>query len=300
MALAGVIAGISGCNNEVALQRTDPKVWADYLEQPAETTNLDVLVVLDTSCSMYDDYDRVGSGLVTLRNDIDGLVENSNFGFITTSVANPDFHGPFDSSQTLDILMTPAQLEPQMDNEAGFGSMYSWYNGGQTFLRDDASLLTIFISDEEEQSGLSPDLWYDEFLSGIKVDENGDPVSDKMDVIAITTLPGPGQSCDSSVSSDIGCNYIKLVRDHYNKEPVDLMSPGWEDWLAGASFLTRIEEQIALTHQPIVNSIKVYVNGGNPISAADWDYLPETNIVRLNFTPEHEDDIVVAYNYRDS
>ena len=43
------------------------------LVQPAETEQLDVLVILDTSCSMNDNYEQVSRGIELLKGDIDTI-----------------------------------------------------------------------------------------------------------------------------------------------------------------------------------------------------------------------------------
>lgn len=294
---AGALS-LLGCQSDTAL-RESTEVWADCVREPDQISELDVLVVLDTSCSMSDDFERVGNGMVTLQGDIDGLVGDSKFGFITTDPDTPDFHGPYDSSQLLDIVMAPGLLAEQMNDEAGFASMYSWYSGGQSFIRPDASLLVFFISDEEEQSGLPPALWHDNFFSQIKVDEQGNPLPDQMDVVAITTIPTDPAACQNdSYATGFGCNYIDLVRDHYGKEPVDLMLPSWEGWLSGQSFLTARVDQVTLDHHPITNSLRVFMNDENqPLSVDDWMYDASGNLVKLNFTPEFGDSFCAVYKY---
>lgn len=295
--LAGALS-LLGCQSETAIME-NTEAWTDCVREPEQISELDVLVVLDTSGSMYNDFERVGNGVVTLQEDIDGLVDDSQFGFITTDPETPDFHGPYDSSQVLDILMAPAQLAEQLNNEAGFASLYSWYNSGQSFIRPDASLLVFFVSDEEEQSGLAPALWYDNFFTQIKVDEEGNTQSGKMDVVAITTIPADPAVCDGSgYGTSLGCNYIELVQDHYNKDPVDLMSPSWEGWLSGQSFLTARVDTVTLEHQPITSSLRVFLNDEDqPLPANDWDYDAAGNLVRLNFTPEFGDFFCASYKY---
>lgn len=293
---AGALS-LLGCQNDTALMEST-EVWADCVQEPEQISELDVLVVLDTSCSMSDDFERVGSGMATLQEDIDGLVDDSKFAFITTDPEDPDFHGPYDSSEVLDIVMAPGLLAEQINDEAGFASMYSWYNSGQSFIRPGASLLVFFISDEEEQSGLSPALWHGNFFTQIKVDEQGNLQPDKMDVVAITTIPSDPAACQSTYSTSFGCNYADLVRGYYDKEPVDLMLPSWEGWLSGQSFLTARVDQVALEHQPITSSLSVFLNDEDqPLPASEWDYDVDGNLLRLNFTPEFGDSFCAVYKY---
>ena len=64
-------------NEEIEIVEPEPEVETeiiiDYFIQPEKPENLDVLVVLDTSCSMSDNYENVSLGLDLLRGDIEIL-----------------------------------------------------------------------------------------------------------------------------------------------------------------------------------------------------------------------------------
>ncbi len=61
-------------NPDVIVQDTSEKietqVVVEYFVQPDKPENLDVLFVIDTSCSMSDNFDNVSIGLDLLRDDI--------------------------------------------------------------------------------------------------------------------------------------------------------------------------------------------------------------------------------------
>ncbi len=63
---------------------TDPdtEVIVEYFEQPSKPESLDVLFVLDTSCSMSDDYEKVSIGMDLLRGDIETLTNDYNMAII--------------------------------------------------------------------------------------------------------------------------------------------------------------------------------------------------------------------------
>lgn len=295
--------GLAGCQNDVALIAEEEKshVVVDYIEQPEKITDLDIWVVLDTSCSMSDNYDNVGTGMVTLQQDIDSLVDDSQFTFMNMDPTEPDVLGPYDSSQTMEILMAPSVLEYQYGNEAGYAASYIAYTETPGLTREDASLLIFFISDEEEQSGITTPIFHDEFLTNIK--EEG-----KLDVVTIGLLPTVDGQCVTDSSGNLvtssydspACKYIDLVQRYYNKDAVDLLSTGWADWLSDASFLTALSTEIALTQTPIEESIVVYRNHEALSYQSDWEYNSEANAVYLNFTPDYEDIIAVGYDVSDS
>ena len=98
----------------------DSFIHADQLEE------LDVLVVLDTSGSMSDNYEDVADGMDMLRGDIESLTLDYQFGYITMDPSRLNYIGPYDSSSSaIDMLMAPSLL-PMTMLEEGFGATYAF------------------------------------------------------------------------------------------------------------------------------------------------------------------------------
>ena len=88
---------ISNPEIEVIDEGPVTEVIVDYFVQPEPPENLDVLVVLDTSCSMSDNYENVSAGLDILRGDIEAITDDYQMGMINSSLEEPYFAGPIDS-----------------------------------------------------------------------------------------------------------------------------------------------------------------------------------------------------------
>ena len=58
------------------------EVVVDSLIQPSSPEAIDVLMVLDTSCSMNDNYEQVSRGVEILRGDIEDITYDYKIGFI--------------------------------------------------------------------------------------------------------------------------------------------------------------------------------------------------------------------------
>ena len=58
-----------------------------FVQANTRWVQLDILVVLDTSGSMSDNFETVGEGMQSLKSDIELLTDDYRFGFIT---ADPD------------------------------------------------------------------------------------------------------------------------------------------------------------------------------------------------------------------
>ena len=277
---------IAGCSGDYqVVDRQEVKVVVDSFVQTERLEELDVLVVLDTSGSMSDNYDDVGDGMDILRSDIESLTLDYRFGYITMDPTNLSYVGPFDvSSSAIEMLMAPSML-PMTGLEEGFGATYTFFGSeeGSVFRRPEADFLLFLISDEDEQSAISPDLFYD-WLHDEFQDVNHD--------VVCVINPDDGSE-QSSWQNEIGYKYIELA-DLYGKDTVDLQSEDWSAWLSDSSYLTQRIDYIKLSEDsPIIESIIVYVDQE---AIHNWSYLEETNTVQLGFIPDYGSIVEVGYN----
>jgi hypothetical protein len=267
----------------VTIEEVQPtEVIIQSLIQPTKTEELDVLVVLDTSCSMSDNYEQVSRGIEILKDDIETITFNYQIGFINSSLKEPYYAGPYDLLSTaIDLLLAPYELGSDTF-ETGFQAMYEFAtitDEGAEFLRESADKLIIFVSDEDEQSGITPAVMH-EWLKSEYKDVQHDVVS-----IVLTE----NSECDSSWVN-VGQNYIDLAA-YYGKTGIDLCSD-WEEWLADSTFLTGPIDYINLNYAPVEESIVVYVD---KIIIEEWYYLPSTNTVYLDYPPFEGSLIEVGY-----
>ncbi len=273
-----------GCSSDY--QVTDNKevrVIVDSYVQVDQLQELDVLVVLDTSGSMSDNYQDVADGMDILRTDIESLTLDYRFGYITMDPTRLSYIGPYDSSSsTIDMLMAP-NLLPMTMLEEGFGATYTFFGTeeGSVFRRPTADFLLFLISDEDEQSAISADLFYDWLHDEFKEVNH--------DVVSITQL----EDSQCGYTYDIGYKYEELAI-LYGKDPIDICEEDWSIWLSDSSYLTQRIDYIELSHDdPILESIVVYVNQS---AIYDWTYIEETNVVQLGFVPGYGEVVEVGYN----
>lgn len=261
------------------------KVVVDSYVQAEQLGELDVLVVLDSSGSMSDNYNEVADGMDILRLDIESLTLDYRFGYITMDPTNLSYVGPFDSSSSaIDMLMAPSLL-PMTTLEEGFAATYTFFSteDGLAFRRPEADFLLFLISDEDEQSAITANLFYD--WMHIEFQD----VSH--DVVCVIN-PDDGVEQDSW-QNEIGYKYIELS-DMYGKNTVDLQEEDWSSWLSDSSYLTQRIDYIKLSSSsPIVDSIIVYVDQA---VVHEWTYIPDTHTVQLGFIPDYGSIVEVGYN----
>lgn len=284
MFLCLFLLSLLGCSPDYQMSESrDVRVVVDSYVQAEKLDKLDVLVALDTSGSMQDNYEDVADGMEILRSDIESLTLDYRFGYITMDPTSFSYVGPYDSSSTtIDMLMAPSLLGSTFYEE-GFAATYTFFTAQEPydFRRPEADFLLFLISDEDEQSGISAELFYDWMHDEFK-DVNHD-------VISIVN-PDDGTA---TWGHEIGYKYIELS-DLYGKDVVDLQTEDWSVWLSSSSYLTQMTDFIVLSEaDPIVQSIVVYVNQE---VFHDWRYVEESNKVQLGSVPAYGSVVKVGYN----
>ena len=249
-------------------------IHVDSFIQPSKPEQIDVLVLLDTSCSMNDNYNQVSTGIELLRNDLNLVTNDYNIAFINTSLRDPYFAGTFDNtSSIIDFIIAPWTLGGDTI-EAGFSALYDFTNSmpeSVMFFRETADKLFIFVSDEEEQSGIPTNV----FADWLRTEFTGV----QRDVVSIVTVPD--SECEyTDYSANIGYKYIELAQ-HYGKNGIDICSD-WELWLSNSTFLVGPVDYIKLTFTPVEESLKIYIDR---FETEEWEYDKATNTVNLLRTP---------------
>jgi hypothetical protein len=267
--------------------KAEVRVVVDSYIQPHKLEKLDVLVALDTSGSMSDNFSDVADGMEMLRSDIESLTLDYQFGYITMDPTNLGYLGPYDlSSSAIDMLMAPSLL-PTTGLEEGFGATYGFFNSeeGYQFRRVEADFLLFLISDEDEQSAISSDLFYDWLHDEFK--------DVKHDIVVITQL----EDSECGYTYDIGEKYKELAY-LYGKNPLDICAEDWSVWLSDSSYLTQRKDYVLLSEEdPILDSVVVYID---QIITQNWTYVDISNKIQLGFIPDHGSIVEVGYNvYKD-
>ena len=272
-----------GCQSDISVvDKKETEVIVDSYIQTEKIEAIDVLISLDTSGSMSDNYDDVATGMEVLRTDIENLTLDYKFGYITMDPASISYLGPYTSSSSaIDMLMAP-NLLPFTGLEEGYGATYTFLNSeeGLEFRRPEADFLLFLISDENEQSAITTDLFYEwlqDTFSGVR-----------HDVVTITQLEGS----ECGYAYDIGYKYEELAH-LYKKDPIDICEEDWSVWLSDSSYLTELKDYVALTKdEPVVESIVVYVDKE---TISGWSYNKDSNTVYLDSVPDYGSLVEVGY-----
>jgi hypothetical protein len=275
----------TGCTADYQISDvSETRVVVDSFIQSQQIEELDVLVALDTSGSMSDNFEDVGNGMDMLRIDIETLTLDYQFGYITMDPTQLGYTGPYNSSSSaIDLLMAPSLL-PNTHYEEGFAAAYTFLNSeeGLDFLRPEADFLLFLISDEDEQSSITAALfreWLMDTFQDVKHD-------------AVCVVNPDDGSEPAGWQNEIGYKYIELS-DLYGKDVIDIQEEDWSVWLSESSYLTQQKDYIVLSDsRPLVETIIVYVNQE---VIYEWEYISESNTVQLGFIPDYGALIEVGY-----
>ena len=262
------------------------RVVVEYIIQPQKPETLDVLAIIDTSCSMNDNFEQLSIGLEILKTDILEITDDFRISFINSSLTGEYYAGPFDQdSTTIDLILAPYLLST--DNyETLYESLYRFTltEESEIALRPHADKMFIFISDEEEQSPFEVRIfkdWLDNYTANVDHD---------VITISVTELSTCGHN-----SVDIVYRY-NVLANYYGKRYIDICG-NWSTALVDSSFLVKLQDFINLKHVPLVETIVLTRNGQEE---AQWYYLEETNTIYFDFNPQEGDVITVGYNTLES
>jgi hypothetical protein len=180
--------------------------------------------------------------------------------------------------------MAPNSL-PMTGLEEGFGATWTFFGTeeGLAFRRLEADFLLFLISDEDEQSAITADLFYDWMHDEFKGVNH--------DVVCVVN-PDDGSE-QNTWQNEIGYKYIELS-DLYGKDTLDIKEEDWSVWLSESSYITQQIDYIQLSEpEPILESIVVYINQE---AIYGWTYSKNTNTIHIGYMPDYGSVIEAGYN----
>ena len=232
--VASLCTGGMGCSeyeftpdDSVAGQPNPPDLSApvvvDRLIQSPEQ-NIDVLFVIDTSCSMREEQEALDANMPSfmqffLDSGLDyhvGVVStnmdarNDQAALLTEAVDGtrfiaPDTLEPFDTFTELALLGTDSHSEEQGRRAAWTAIELFGRTDNAGFYRPDASLSIVVISDEDDQSGETP-ISLPDFVSWLDGLKSGDSSRTSFSAIVADT-----DRCATS-AFNVGDEYIDAVQ----------------------------------------------------------------------------------------
>ena len=242
----------------------------------------DILWIIDNSGSMRTFQTRLSSNMSNFMSYIN-MTGNTNFrmGFITT-----DDHilvAPYIDNNTHNVNIVASNIVDSIGTggsgtEKGLekaNQALSYFASTGEFIREEAQLIMIFVSDEYDSSPLSTSDYINSYLSYKSIDK----------IKAYAVIGDPPSGCHSS-------NGMWNVNAHFGVEYYDVASWFGGTWYSICDYdwstnMTNLAQDITIKstfeleeHDPIVNTIEVYVNG--QLLTEGWSYDPAENWIRFD------------------
>tara|TARA_R100000008_G_scaffold43790_1_gene25402 strand:- start:314 stop:1357 length:1044 start_codon:yes stop_codon:yes gene_type:complete len=274
---------------EVEVPADAGEIWVDSFIQPQSVDGVDILWVIDTSGSMNRYDEQLLAGIEAM------LLALPDSGWRLAMMTNDPSYASIEAQFPLvpgDDIVDAENMYYNMGRghrEEGFDASYEYLINNtyaQTWLRYDAALLVVFVSDEEEQSDAHfPTV--DGFVSWYQGLRGG-----SVFLSSIVNIDPSESLCNTNAYNN-GDRYIEAT-NYFAGQIVDVCS---EDWSAGViDAASRLEpyEYLQLTHEPIEDSIRVFINGALNY---DWTYTSSDNTIYFTVVPSGNDLVEVGYRY---
>ena len=271
---------------------TDPgEIWIDSFIQPQSVDGVDIIWVIDTSGSMsiYDEELLAGIEAMMLALPSSGwrLAMMSN----DPVEASLEAQFPLVPGDTIQDAIDMYTLMGRGHREEGFDAAYEYLVNNtyaQTWLRPDAALLVVFVSDEEDQSDDYFPL-VSQFTSWFGSQRNGSAY-----IASIVNVEQADSSCERPPSVyNIGYRYMEAT-NYFGGTIVDICSDDWSPGVNDASSRLEPAESWPLTYEPVEDSIRVFINGSLNY---DWTYSSTDNTIYFTVIPGGNDLVEIGYRY---
>ena len=269
-------------------------IWVDSFTQPNTVDGIDILWIIDTSGSMHRFDAQLLLGIETM---LTALPPTSwRLAMMSNDPSRAVLENQFPLVPGDDILDAEAMYSAMGRGgmEEGFDAAYEYivnnsYSG--TWMRPDAGLLVVFVSDEEEQSN---DHFSDvsDFISWYGGLRGG-----SVFLASIVNHDITESMCDWVSPIDVGDRYMDAT-NAFGGNIIDICADDWTAGVADAAASVEPHESWTLTHTPIEDSVRVFLNGvlTDP-GMTTWTYSTTDNAVHFNTIPVGSTLVEIGYRY---
>jgi hypothetical protein len=261
-------------------------VWVDSFEQPFTVDGVDIIWLIDQSGSMNTFNQAVIDGIGQMMSALPAV--GWRLGITTTDYMQAQQQAIFPLVPGDTVADAEAAYNTLIGlpsyREAGFDALHSYialnsYN--QTWLRNDAALLVVFVSDEDEQSSsqfTSTNAGLQEFIQWYGNQRQSVFMASIVNVDPADTI------CDGGVSATfVGDRYMDAT-DAFSGVVVDICEEDWSPGVAAASSQVDPYEEWPLTYTPIEDTLIVFEDTV-PMADTDWVYNAATNSIEFLVVP---------------
>ena len=265
-------------------------IWVDNFTQPGNFDGVDILWVIDPSGSMVNDRPQVIAGIGDMIAALPAT--NWRLAIIPSDAPRAKLLQEFPLIPGDDAVDAENQLNLTITGflEAGFNAVKAYITENSyspTWMREEAALLIVFVSDEEEQSNSQFPSSLD-FANWIRAER------DYVFVSSIVNFTTSDSECNAPAQFE-GKRYME-VADAFNGQIIDICAEDWAQGVADAGNQVTQYEYWELSHIPLYeNRIYIFIDG---VPNYDWYYVSSENRVYFNTMPEEQSLVEIAYYYQ--
>jgi hypothetical protein len=272
-------------------------IWVDSFIQPNTVDGIDILWIIDTSGSMHRFDAQLLLGIETM------LMALPPTSWRLAMIPNDPAHAVLENQFPLvpgdDIFDAEAMYSAmgRGGREEGFDSAYEYLINNPyaaTWTRADAGLLVVFVSDEQEQSD---DHFIDvvDFINWYRGMRGGSVFA-----ASIVNHDASESLCLLPPTPiDVGTRYMDAT-NAFSGNIIDICADDWTSGVADAAASIEPHASWPLTHIPVADSVRVFINGSvwEP-SMTTWNYSITDNTVYFTTIPAGSALVEVGYRYYD-
>ena len=264
-------------------------IWVDSFVQPSVSNGVDIFWIIDGSGSMNNDQQMILQGISDMMQNLPLL--NWRLMIISmTPYENVNSQSfpllPGDDHGDAIIMMTQ---NVQGNHEFGFDSLYQFIENNafaQQWMREDAALLAVFVSDEDDSS-------IPEFPAVSLFEDWLREQREHVYISSIVNVEHENSECTVN-PMDVGKRYIDLT-NAFGGQIIDICSNDWSQGVSDASTQIQLKESLQLTKVPL-NEQEIYMFvDGQPWH--DWTYNATENKIYFDIVPPEETLVEIAYYY---
>ncbi len=276
---------------EVEVPVNEGEIWIDSFTQHMSIDGIDILWVVDRSGSMnrYNPELLLGVEAMLLALPVSDWRLVMISADPTRAVVSNEF--PLVPGDDIDDAAAMLATLTSAPYEEGFNAVYQYINHNpysSTWMRPEAGLLVVFVSDEEEQSDIEyphpSDFisWYGSLRMGSAF-------------MASIVNQDPATSLCAWPPSmiDVGNRYMEATA-MLSGVVVDICDTDWSPGVTDATHSIEPVEKVKLTHKAEADSIRVFINESLNY---DWYYTESENTVYFTTIPSAGQLVEIGYRY---
>lgn len=272
----------------------------DSFTQTSQSKPIDIVWVIDNSGSMQDEQEDLADNFESFIESFSQKNIDFKMSIITTDTtpgkAGVPVAGSIEKLTSVKMNQNKSQFISDFSTLIKVGTRGSGYEKGikasdefikshqQSFLREDAYLVTVYVSDEEDQSEETTLQYYNNITSS----KSNDGLYKAYSIVDINTTQ------TSSYGMLIGHERYEDMTEYSNGKLSDLRSNFHTTLAQMGDEISDLASQFPLSKKPYdENKIQVYVN---QVLVSNWSYNSSTNSIEFAQSPTTNAHIEINYS----